>query len=301
MPKPDNPDRDEAVVTAATKNEAFPAGHFYSPVPDFEWLAENASRALVYDADTIAGVDLNVETQLETLKTLGELGRGFDWPEKRSSSRRYFHNTFFGGGSAVTLFAMMMSRRPKRIIEVGSGFSSALMLDTVERSDYATATSLTFIEPFPDRLNSLIHETDRDRCQILVKIVQDVPLAEFEALEAGDFLFIDSSHVARAASDVLYLIHSVLPALKPGVFIHIHDIYWPFEYPQSWLLKNKWAWNEAYFVRAFLEFNDAFEILFFNHFLARRHRKEAQRLFPVLASEKAGSSLWLRRKAKALT
>jgi hypothetical protein len=93
----------------------------------------------------------------------------------------------------------------------------------------------------------------------------------------------------------------VLPALKPGVFIHIHDIYWPFEYPQSWLLKNKWAWNEAYFVRAFLEFNDAFEILFFNHFLARRHRKEAQRLFPVLASEKAGSSLWLRRKAKALT
>jgi hypothetical protein len=287
----------EEIMRAAAANETFPAGHFYSPVPDFGWLHDNASRALVYETDRIPGVELNIPGQLQLLETLGGFGRNFDWPDHRSPTHRYFKgNSFFSGGSAAVLYAMMMQHRPGAIIEIGSGFSSALMIDTRERTDYRHETHLTFIEPFPGRLNSLIRPEDRSTCNVIVDMVQNVDLAEFEKLKSGDILFIDSSHVARTASDVLFLFHTVLPALRSGVLVHIHDIYWPFEYPRSWLLEKKWAWNEAYFVRAFLQFNSAFEMVFFNHYLAKCHRADAERLFPVLAGTAPGSSLWLRRK-----
>jgi hypothetical protein len=287
----------EEIRRAAAANESFPAGHFYSPIPDFAWLKDNASHALTYEADGIPGVDLNIPVQLQFLELLGSFAGRFDWPDDQAPSHRYFkNNSYFAGGSAAVLFAMLMERRPARIIEVGSGFSSALMIDTRERSDYAGETQLTFIEPYPARLNSLLRDTDRSTCNVVVDFVQNVGFAEFEGLRSGDILFIDSSHVARTASDVLFLFHSVLPALQSGVLIHVHDIYWPFEYPRSWLLEKKWAWNEAYFVRTFLQFNSAFEIVFFNHYLAKCHRAKAESRFPVIAGRAPGSSLWLRRR-----
>ncbi len=184
---------------------------------------------------------------------------------------------------------MMMHFKPQRIIEVGSGFSSAMMLDTKDRMLDGNL-ELTFIEPYPHRLKKLLQDTDAAKCTLIEKLVQDVPTEMFQQLQANDILFIDSSHVAKSGSDVVHLYTEVLPRLNPGVVIHVHDIYWPFEYPKQWL-ENRWAWNETYFLRSLLQNNAHLSIRFFMQYLARRHPDALAAMpFPVNI---AGSSVWL--------
>src|SRR5690606_8620162 len=97
-----------------------------------------------------------------------------------------------------------------------------------------------------------------------------VPLAVFEELNAGDMLFIDSTHVAKTGSDVNYILFEILPRLKSGVLIHFHDIFYPFEYPRDWVFNGR-NWNEVYFLKAFLMYNTTFEIKLFSHYLHKHH------------------------------
>jgi hypothetical protein len=131
------------------------------------------------------------------------------------------------------------------------------------------------------------------RHELIESDVQDVPLTRFEGLEANDVLFIDSSHVIKAGSDVVFLLSQVLPSLRPGVLIHFHDIFWPFEYPEEWLRGGR-AWNEAYALRAFLQFNSRFEIVFFNSYLGI-HEADALRFHLPLFLRNPGGSIWLRK------
>lgn len=188
---------------------------------------------------------------------------------------------------------MIRHFQPKRIIEIGSGHTSALMLDTNERF-MNQQTELTFIEPYPKRLHSLLKETDRTNCIILETPVQDVPASYFEQLQENDFLFIDSSHVSKIGSDVNHIFFDVLPVIKTGVIVHFHDVFWPFEYPLAWIKQGR-AWNEAYLLRAFLQYNECFEIILFNQYLCS--------CFPEFYQQRTGStqtggSIWIRKKAK---
>lgn len=110
--------------------------------------------------------------------------------------------------------------------------------------------------------------------------VEDVDLAFFDAFEENDLLFIDSSHVSKAGSDVNYLFFEVLPRLKPGVVVHIHDIFLPDEYPKVWVIDQGRNWNEQYLLRAFLQFNREWEILWAAHFMGTRHTMAVQQTFP---------------------
>jgi hypothetical protein len=156
--------------------------------------------------------------------------------------------------------------KPKRIIEVGSGFSSAVIIDTNEIF-FDGEIQVRFIEPFPDRLNWFLSGTRKPEHYFLhEKKVQQVPDSEFLALEENDLLLIDSSHVSKLGSDVNHLFFNILPKIKKGVIVHIHDICYPFEYPEPWV-KEKRFWNEAYLLRSFLTFNDHYEIQLFNGFI----------------------------------
>jgi hypothetical protein len=124
--------------------------------------------------------------------------------------------------------------------------------------------------------------------------VQAMTYDHFRQLEANDILFIDSSHVSKMASDLNHLMFNVLPLLRPGVLIHLHDIFYPFEYPPSWIVEENRSWNEAYLVRAFLEFNNDFEVLFFNHFAFRKFPSLIAQKTPLF-SKNCGGSLWIRR------
>ena len=160
---------------------------------------------------------------------------------------------------------MMREFRPKRIIEIGSGFSSALMLDVNEKH-FNNLIDLTFIEPYPDRLNKLVKPNDK--ANIIPQKLQDVDFNIFTKLEENDIFFIDSSHVSKAGSDVNSIIFNVLPLLKKGVLIHFHDIFYPFEYPEKWYKEGRY-WNEAYILRAFLQFNSVFKIIYWLDWLKK--------------------------------
>ena len=148
-----------------------------------------------------------------------------------------------------------------------------------------------------DRLLGLLSAADREHTTLIQEPIQRVKIAEIERLDQNDLLFVDSSHVSKIGSDVNHIVFEILPALRPGVIVHFHDIHWPFEYPEDWVMLGR-AWNEAYLVRAFLQFNDSFEILFFNSLMQRRQPEVFERMLPS-ANETRGSSLWLRRRGSA--
>lgn len=283
---------------------AFSPGHYYSPVPSEDDIEEIGFYADKKNVKELPGINLREVYQISLIEEFRKIYGELPWPpegEDADEKFRYrFDNIYFSYGDAVTLYLMMRHFEPKRIIEVGSGFSSGAMLDVDERF-LDGETEFTFIEPYPERLRELLFDEDLDRVSILNQPVQKVDLSEFERLKDGDILFIDSSHVSKTGSDVNFLIHCVLPALKPGVIIHFHDIFWPFEYPQKWLKSGR-AWNEAYLVRAFLQYNAQFEILFFNSFMEHQHRKMLREKLPLMLRQPKGkmtfgnSSLWLRKK-----
>ncbi|CAN5770970.1 hypothetical protein BH20PSE1_BH20PSE1_02830 [soil metagenome] len=144
-------------------------------------------------------------------------------------------------------------------------------------------------------MRSILKPGDTERIRIIEKPLQDVPVSLFQGLTANDILFIDSTHVSRVGSDVNYLFFEVLPALRPGLFIHFHDVFWPFEYPESWIEEGR-QWQEDYVLRAFLEFNQAFEIVVFNAFLETFHGDWFEKYMP-LCLKNPGGSIWLRRCA----
>lgn len=276
------------------QRERFPRGHYYSPLPDVADIQSRAGVLFCRNVGVDRSIDVNEASQKALLEQLAVYLPEFDWPEQQCPDRRYsWGNTFFGLGSAMSLYAMMRYFAPQRVVEIGSGYSSAMMLDTSERF-LRSSVSFTFVEPYPQRLFSVLRPGDRERCRIIENQVQNVAVTLFEEFEENDFLFVDSSHVAKVGSDVNQIVFRLLPALKRGTIIHFHDIFWPFEYPEEWIAQG-YAWNEAYVLRSFLQYNKRFEILQFNDFLSYRFPTLLENVCP-LGMAKFGSSLWLRKR-----
>jgi hypothetical protein len=273
--------------------EDYPRGHFYSPLPDVQWVQSHADQFYKEDESLLSDIDIRQDFQKSLFNQLARLFPAFDFPEEKQDGFRYYSkNGMFGLGSGAILFAMIRHFMPRQIIEIGSGFTSALMLDTNEKY-MNNQIQMTFIEPYPQRLLGLLNKHDKTTCRIYEKPAQEIPLACFQELKENDFLFIDSSHVSKIGSDVNYIFFHVLPSLPQGVIIHFHDIYWPFEYPLTWVESGR-AWNEAYLLRAFLQYNNQFEILLSNNYIEKKH---SQLLDPH--SKKIhgiGSSFWLHKK-----
>jgi Methyltransferase domain len=207
--------------------------------------------------------------------------------------RYRFENPAYSWGDGSVLHAILRHYRPKRLIEIGSGYSSACTLDTVELN-LDGHCQLTFIEPYPELLLSLIGDA-ASRVHILQHGVQQTPLALFNELEEGDILFIDSTHVLRTGSDVCFELFEVLPNLAKGVLVHFHDMFWPFEYPREWVIDENRSWNELYAVRAFLTNNHDWKVLMFNDYMAVFERPLIETTYPAFLRN-PGGALWLQRQ-----
>jgi predicted O-methyltransferase YrrM len=272
-----------------------PPGHYHSPIPDFKQISAGSRESGVQSARECLDIDLREEAQLTLLKDFSRYYADLPFSDKPGEATRYYYqNIWFSYGEAIILYSVMRHSEPRRVIEIGSGFSSAAMLDVNDRFLRDTV-HFTFIDPHPDRLLGLLTPRDKEKHVILHKQVQDVPLETFERLSANDILFIDSSHVVKIGSAVNHIMFNILPRLRPGVIVHFHDIFWPFEYPREWFSEGR-AWNEAYFLRAFLQYNKAFEITYFNSFMAEHHVDLLRKRMPLCTKE-PGSSLWLRKIA----
>ncbi|HEY8548788.1 MAG TPA: class I SAM-dependent methyltransferase [Vicinamibacterales bacterium] len=280
-----------------------PPGHYYSPIPSRDDVARFAAERFAQTPEALVGIDLNVEGQLELLRTLGPLTHDLPFTDDPGGATRYWwDNDGFAPGDATVLAAMLRHFRPRRIIEAGAGYSTAVMLDVSERW-LDPRPVIECIDPEPQRLRSLLRG-DELNLTVHEAIVQDLPISFFTSLEPNDILFIDSSHVLKLGSDVAFLLLDVLPRLEPGVIIHVHDIATSFEYPLEWYQEGR-AWNEAPALRAFLAFNRAFEILQFCDYLNRFQRDAVRRHMPAALRQPRGVpegntavSFWMRRKAE---
>ncbi len=285
---------------ASVSQRFAPEGHFYSPVPAVEEYRDHFEQLSLPDPD---GIEVDEATQLAYLEKFAATYGELPFPKDKTAAHRYYlNNGAFNYFDGIALYSMIREFQPKRIIEVGSGYSSAAMIDTCERF-LGGETEITFIEPYPETLHKCLLPQDLARYRILAQKVQEVDPAVFQALQANDILFIDSSHVAKFGSDVNHLLFKILPLLNDGVVVHFHDIFRNFDYPREWLTEGR-AWNEGYLLKAFLAHNRDYRILFFNDWFAHRHWDLLEQRLPLCTVQPEGSpfkncgvSLWLQHRA----
>jgi predicted O-methyltransferase YrrM len=281
------------IVEHLRREGRYPSGHYYSPIPSQRDVrAYLAARKP--PLETPAGIDMNEQDQRRLLEEYSRFYEDAAFEKEQGPSRRYYYNNYwFGYSDAFFLYSYLRKNQPRRIIEVGSGFSSAVMLDTID-AVYSQKPEITFIEPYTLRLDGLLRDTDRDYAKVIDKKVQEVPVDAFTPLGSGDLLFVDSSHVVKCGSDVQLLLFDIMPHLKSGVTVHFHDVIYPFEYPDVWLREGRY-WNESYFLRAFLSYNSEWRILSFVNYLHHKHGDMIQTTMP-LCGENPGGSLYIQRR-----
>ncbi len=269
-------------------------GHFYSPVVN---PAELDATRIWPQQPQIAGIDFNDAGHEHILReTFPRFMPDYDYAERLGETPElrdfYTRNSQFSWLDSRALFVLLREWRPKRLIEVGSGFST-LLAANVNCRFLDCSMDITCIEPYPrDFLRTGVDGVTR----LLEEKVQNVALHEFAALQAGDILFIDSSHVAKTGSDVNFLYFEVLPRLASGVRVHIHDIFLPHDYPREWVLDENRSWNEQYLLRALLMHSNAYRVVFGCSYAFWRF---PELVLAVLAHPKghafAGGSFWIER------
>lgn len=271
-----------------------PPGHFYSPIVNpAEADAHLRRKESCADQSQLPGIVVDLLAMGREFRSFGPFLREMPFTHSASAPFRYrFDNDAYSWMDASVLYCMLRKYRPKRLVEIGSGWSSACTIDTLERF-LPGHCEVTFIEPHPQLLSELVGHSS-ERIKLYDCPVQEVDLSVFSTLEDGDFLFIDSTHVVKTGSDVCYEMFEVLPTLKPGVHVHFHDVFWPFEYPRSWAVEENKSWNEIYLLRAFLQENDRWRITFFNDFFAKHSGDLITSIYPDLLRN-TGGALWLQK------
>jgi len=284
-----------AVSVPAIPEPFVPPGHYYSPIPSIADIEGSAGRAPAAHVAVVPGIDLDEAGQLRLLHELAAHYPSMPFTDTGSPGLRFqFDNPSYSYGDGILFHTMLRHLRPKQVIEVGSGHTSALLLDTNEHF-LGGSVQTCFIEPHPDLLFSLMTEADRRQARVMPSRLQDVDLALFETLQARDILFVDSTHVSKVGSDVNYLFFEILPRLAPGTFVHLHDIFPGFEYPIHWMREGR-AWNEQYILRAFLEFNTSFKIRLFGNYMIQRDPEWFRAHMP-LCLKNPGGAFWMERVA----
>ena len=259
--------------------------HYYEPIPDFRTV----KREQVDRRRTPIGIEFRWEEQLKLLRQLTcEYEK-----ELRNVSRDSFNfdNHYFGGIDAALYYSLIRHLAPKRVIEIGSGQSTRIANLAFARNQAEDKTGrLTCIEPNPERLVGQELEIE-----LLRQRVEEIPRDYFACLEANDILFIDSTHTVKFGSDVCYEFLEILPTLKPGVWVHVHDIFFPNDYPAEWILERRLALNEQYLLEAFLSFSNAYSVELANHWLSLDYPDALTALFPEASKTTTASSFWMQR------
>jgi len=251
--------------------------HYYWPVPDFRELE---ARKWPTEEEPV-GVDLAFERQLEFLRTVVPQYQA-EWKTYTSpffSVSYSFNNGFFESVDAEIAYCLVRHFKPRRIVEVGGGYSSRVMAAALDQNLKLDGVrgELVTIDPYPDRFPQ---KALSDRVHLIQQTIQNVDMDVFLSLQSGDFLFLDSSHVVGIGSDVVREYLEIVPRVADGVIIHAHDIFIPGDYPRDAVLHNLAFWSEQYLLQALLMFNPQFEVLWGSSYMQSRANTELEEAFP---------------------
>ena len=273
---------------------------FHSPVPDIDDLEKRNVWGLRSD---LGGVDLRLNSQLRLLNDLGSnYSDECQWPLSPTSnpSQFYIQNNLFSYGCAASTHCMIRHCKPETVIEIGSGMSSMVISDalSINHARDRQTSKYIVVDPYPPSFAERRPLKTIDWFETRVELLDS---AFFNCLKANDVLFIDSGHCVRIGGDVNYLFLDILPRLKPGVIVHIHDISIPYEYPKVYATSETFRqfWTEQYLLQSFLCFNNAFEVLLAMHYLMKDHGKAFKKAFPYYNPDihrLTSGSFWIRRK-----
>jgi predicted O-methyltransferase YrrM len=268
------------------------AGHPSSPIVDPESVRAHVAQARTLRSSDIAGIDFPLDEMAEFWLAHREFIAATPFTEEPDGIHRYcYRGGPYNHGDAVMLRALIGAHRPRRVIEIGSGYTTACMLDSAEEIGLDDLV-ISSIDIDHRRLKSLLRPGDERRLEIFEQPAQTVPRAAFAQLERHDILFIDSSHALKTGSDVQYLLFDVVPLLRPGVLVHFHDCRFPFEYSDRQIFEKNYSWNEAYAVRALLMWSNRLRVIFYSSLFALERRHVPASIFPVFLTN-PGSSIWL--------
>jgi len=266
---------------------------YYSPIPDLRALPPGIWER----RSPLAGIEWDLDAQLAWIeRELGDAMREFAPPEHATGRPGEFTlaNDTYGRVGADLLHGVVRGLRPRRIVELGSGQSTLIMAAAAARNRAeGVDTELRTFDPFP----SVAHAGLPGLAALEPVAAQDVPADVFASLRAGDVLFVDTTHTVKVGSDVNRIVLDVMPALAPGVLVHVHDIFLPYEYPRRLAEESGLHWAEQYLLQAFLAGNRDFEVLAGAYALCRDRPEAMARLAPTWRPDAAASAFWIRRRA----
>lgn len=263
--------------------------HYYEPLINHKHLHKPLSQERI-----LPGIKWNEEAQLELLNSFSFQNELEIIPEDYVSDTEFnFKNGSFESGDAEYLYSLIRTKKPKRIIEIGSGHSTKIARLAIEKNaiiDSEYACDHICIEPYE------MPWLEKIDVRVIRKRVEHIEIAFFNQLEMNDILFIDSSHMIRPQGDVLFEFLEIIPILKKGVIVHIHDIFSPRDYPKEWIIKENKFWNEQYLLEAFLSCNNEWEVIGALNYLKNNHYNLLKTKLPMLTNDREPGSFYIVKK-----
>jgi hypothetical protein len=261
--------------------------HYYEPLFDASQLCRDDGPR------DLPGIDFRIEKQVELLSKFDDIELLKQVPrEQEKKNAFYMNNRSFSSGDAEIWFHVIRHFKPARIIEIGSGNSTLMARIAIQRNmsnDPCYRCEHLCIEPYE------MPWLEELGINVLRKKLEDTDPSLMESLQENDILFIDSSHIIRPQGEVLQEYLQILPRLKSGVIVHVHDIFTPRDYPMEWL-EYPLFWNEQYLLEAFLSHNDSWDVLLAVNMLKYERYDALKSVCPQLDQSREPGSFYLQRR-----
>lgn len=262
--------------------------HYYEPLFNMKKL-----KYSLREDRYLPGIDINEDEQVRYLSKFHYADELKTIPKEYESDTKFWYgNESYGTGDSEYLYSLIRLIKPSKIIEIGCGSSTKIALMAVEKNKEENPEYICdqiCIEPYEQPWLEQLPVT------VLRKKLEDVDYSLFEQLSTNDILFIDSSHIIRPQGDVLMEYLEILPRLKVGVFVHVHDVFTPKDYLDEWIYDNVRFWNEQYLLEAFLTSNKDFKIIGALNFLMHKHYDLLKEKFPLLTDDREPGAFWMQK------
>lgn len=269
--------------------------HYYQAIPDTRTLNDDIWK----HTSELIGIDMNVRMQMELLNLFSSKYKSeyeaFPYSAPSVRHQFYINNGTFESVDCEVLYCMIRDFSPKIIIEIGSGNSTYLSAQALlaNKQKKGSNSQLIAIEPYP---NEILKTGFQGLTKLIDKKVEELDVSLFNTLQENDILFIDSSHILKTGNDVQKIYLEILPILNKGVLIHIHDIFFPAEYPKETILKHYRFWTEQYLLQAFLSFNNAFEVVWAGSYMHLNYPEKLENAFRSYHRDhRWPGSIWIRK------